>query len=269
MVLGMAGERGDTYSPAVHVLPSRPKRIEFGKSVMIKEVIKQVFKQIGIDLRRTPPTTPHPVVHHGIEVLLDVGANEGQFAQGVRDAGYRGRIISFEPLPEAFLRLKEASQADPQWVVHSRCALGSVCGQVKINIAGNSVSSSIMPMLESHSSAAPRSKYVGTADTEVITLDSVFENYCRPNDRVFLKIDTQGFESEVLRGCSSTLKYIQGVQLELSVVPLYGGQELYPYFFELFRGHGFELWSIIPGFSDIRSGQTLQFDAVFMRTIEK
>jgi hypothetical protein len=122
-------------------------------------------------------------------------------------------------------------------------------------------------MLDAHSSAAPDSIYVGAVETPVKTLASVFENYCNQTERAFLKIDTQGFESEVLTGCLSKLSKITAIQLELSTVPLYEGQELYRYFFDFFESNGFYLWSILPGFANSKTGQHLQFDAVFVNRL--
>lgn len=119
-------------------------------------------------------------------------------------------------------------------------------------------------MLDAHSSAAPESIYIGEVKTPIIALESVFDNYANQAENIFLKIDTQGFESEVLAGCQSKLAQIKAVQLELSTVPLYEGQELYRYFFDFFETNGFYLWSILPGFADDATGQHLQFDAVFV-----
>ena len=93
----------------------------------------------------------------------------------------------------------------------------------------------------------------------------MFESYRKNNEKVFLKIDTQGFEREVLGGLSKNLRNIFAVQLELSIVPLYDNQELYKYFFSFFEENGFILWSLIPGFGNPTTGQLLQFDAIFVR----
>lgn len=232
---------------------------------MLKQLIKHAFRAAGLEVRRLPPVLPAPAVHHGTDLLFDVGANVGGYARQVRQEGYRQRIVSFEPLPDAHAALQEAARHDPLWSVHPRCALGASIGTTHINIARNSVSSSIMPMLSSHESAEPGSVYVGTAQTSVASLDSVFQQYWRSGDKVFLKIDTQGFEAEVLEGCRQSMPHIHGVQLEMSTVPLYAGQKLYPYFFELFERQGFRLWTLVPGFTSLETGQQLQFDAVFFR----
>jgi hypothetical protein len=80
-----------------------------------------------------------------------------------------------------------------------------------------------------------------------------------------LKIDTQGYEMAVLRGAEKMLPRLAGVQLELSLAPLYEGQTLYLELIDWLRARGFDLWSVIPGFVDPSSGRMLQFDGVFFR----
>src|SRR5215470_6869482 len=107
------------------------------------------------------------------DVVLDVGANSGQFALALFNAGFTGRIISFEPLSLAHAALSEAAQNHPDWEIAPRCALGAAVGSAVINIAGNSFSSSLRPMLERHLAAAPQSAYVGSETVHVETLGNV------------------------------------------------------------------------------------------------
>lgn len=230
-----------------------------------KNVIKKLFRAVGLKISRAPEELPSFLIHHRIELVFDVGANIGQYAIAIRDEGYQGRIVSFEPLADAYETLLKKSLSNPLWTIHKRCALGSKPGEAEINISQNSYSSSLLPMLQTHISAAPASTYIGKSKTEVITLDSVFDTYRKSSEKTFLKIDTQGFETQVLDGASKNLQNIFAVQLELSIVPLYDNQDIYKYFFTFFEKNGFTLWSLIPGFADTATGQLLQFDAVFFR----
>jgi FkbM family methyltransferase len=208
-------------------------------------------------------TYKSPINFFKINLLLDVGANIGQYAMHARKGGYKEKIVSFEPLIDAHHILTKASKGDSLWVVHSRCAVGGENSIVDINIAQNSFSSSILPILPSHVLAAPKSKYIGKIETNLITLDSIFNEY-NDNNRIFLKIDTQGFEKDVLDGVLKNLKNIYVIQLELSAVILYENQKLYNYFFSFFNENNFSLWSLEPGFSDKETGRMLQFDAIFV-----
>jgi FkbM family methyltransferase len=229
-----------------------------------KESLKDILKKFGLDVK-IYRRIPSPLVVHKIDLLLDVGANVGQYAMKARAAGYRKRIVSFEPLPSAHESLTENAKSDPSWIVHERCALGSTSGTSEINISRNSYSSSLLPMLPAHAAVWPESVYIGKDTTKVIPLSSIFDAYRRGAEHVFVKIDTQGYESEVLDGAKECLASIIGIELELSVVPLYQSQQLYDYFFRYLCEAGFRLWTLMPGLSDRRTGQVLQFDAIFVR----
>jgi FkbM family methyltransferase len=231
-----------------------------------------MLRSVGYDVIRYRPSSSDSAKlsallrHAGIDLVLDVGANEGQFATELLASGYRGRIVSFEPLGQAHQKLQQAAAREPRWTVHTRCAIGDSDGEVQIHIAGNSVSSSIRPMLEQHARAAPASRYVGTESVPLRRLDDVATPYL-PNAReIFLKVDTQGYEAAVLRGAPALLQRVRAVQLELSLVPLYEGQELWQHFLVLMQAQGFDVWTLLPGFVDDDSGRTLQADAVFVRS---
>lgn len=238
---------------------------------MLKNLIKRALHSVGLELKRlSPSSNPQfqllknlEVV--GVDLVFDIGANVGQFAQSLRSVGYTGGIVSFEPLSTAHKTLCKKASSDPRWSVHPRTAVGDTDGAVEINIAGNSVSSSLLPMLDSHSGAAANSGYVASELTPIARLDTVAPQYLSPNSKYFLKIDTQGFEWAVLNGAAETLKEAAGVLCELSLVPLYEGQYLWRDVVGRLEEHGFTLWAIQQGFTDPHNGRSLQIDAIFLR----
>jgi FkbM family methyltransferase len=202
--------------------------------------------------------------HHGVDLVLDVGANVGQFGLELRRAGYKGRIVSFEPLGDAFAALEAVSRGDPQWqVVHT--ALGAQRGTQTMHRAANSESSSLLNMLPLHVQAAPRARYEGAETVCIETLDGLYDELCAGAKNVYLKIDTQGYESQVLDGATRSLRHIDTVQLELSLVPLYEGQSLIDDLRHRLRAEGFELVALDSSFADARTGHVLQVDGVFRR----
>lgn len=201
----------------------------------------------------------------GIDLVLDVGANEGQFASAIRSFGYSGRIVSFEPLSSAHGRLVRASKRDPRWEVHPRCALGDYDGEVMINVSNYSVSSSILEMSPLHLEAEPRSHNLGQEKVDIFRLDSLLPPYLAGSRNRFLKIDTQGFEWQVLHGGEGSLSAFTGILCELSLVALYQGQRLWLEIIEHLRQKGFGLYALQPGFVHPLDGRTLQVNAIFCR----
>lgn len=197
-------------------------------------------------------------------MVLDVGANIGQYALRLRDSGYNGRIVSFEPLPEAFEILSQRAAKDDTWKCR-RLALGDNDGETSIHVSGHSESSSLLPILDRHIAAKPESAYVGTITVGIERLDSLLPDLLHERDRACLKMDVQGAEMQVLEGASRTLDVVEVIELEMSVVPLYESQ---PLFYEIIRhlySLGFELAWLERGFTEPATGHLLQFDGLFTR----
>jgi FkbM family methyltransferase len=231
---------------------------------------KSVLLALGLQVRRANCATSEVhllrsvIKRLNISAVIDVGANVGDFATAVRAAGFSGRIISFEPCraaAEAF----SVRFADDQLITLFRMAAGRSNSKLQLNLSANSVSSSLLPMLSTHKLAAPASEYVGMETVDVIMLDEALGSVLSGDEKVLLKIDVQGYEKEVLSGATEVLKKCQVLWCELSLVSLYQGQPLWRELIDLVDAEGFQLWTIIPGFSDLTTGQTLQVDALFVR----
>ena len=203
---------------------------------------------------------------YGIDTIIDVGANAGQFARSLRrDVGYRGKIISIEPLPHAYAKLTERFGDDQDWSAFN-LALGDAEGRLPINIAGNSGSSSFLPMLWRHEVAAPRSRYLGQVEVRIARLDGIPDLCAAAQRNAMLKIDTQGYELSVLRGAGDILDYFFLVYLEVSFVPLYENGPLIEDVIGFLRQRRFDPILIKGGFADARASHQLQADILFART---
>jgi FkbM family methyltransferase len=200
----------------------------------------------------------------GIDVVLDVGANSGGYAQQLRRIGFEGRIVSFEPLTDAFAELEEAVAGDPLWTAR-RLALGDADRRAEINIAGNSASSSLLEMDDRHLRSAPESAYVGTEPVKVMRLDSIWPELGLEGARVYLKLDVQGFELAVLEGARSALESVDSLQAELSFVQLYEGAPGYLELISYLGERGFRLAGLEEGHDDVSTGEMLQADGIFVR----
>jgi FkbM family methyltransferase len=203
--------------------------------------------------------------HHNIDLIIDVGANAGQYAQEAFRSGYSGAIHSIEPQADVHARLRQAARGHPRWKVLDAMAVGGEEGMVELSVAGNSLSSSVLPMLDRHIQAAPDSAPVGRATVRQTRLDALYGEQLDPSLPTLLKIDTQGYEPQVLRGAAISLARVRLVQLELSLQPLYAGQQLWLEVMETMRLHGFDVWALQPEFCDPRTGQVLQINGLFAR----
>lgn len=237
----------------------------------INKVFKSLFHSFGFDLHRLRSIS-NPVFQllkalnqFEVDLVFDIGANVGQFSSELRFFGYKGNILSFEPLSKAYIELLHKSEGDSKWEIYPRCALGDHNGEAEINIAGNSESSSLLPMLDSHLSAAPHTAYVDRESVPLRTLDSIAPEYIAQFKHPFLKIDTQGFEWQVLNGAQNVLPYMRGVLLEISLIPLYEGEHAWREIIDRLEHEGFTLWALQQVFTDPLNGRTLQVDGIFFR----
>ncbi len=228
--------------------------------------IQRVIRPLGMELKPRGATgKPGGLMAlQDVDMVLDVGASIGHYGNWIREAGYRGSICSFEPLSAEFSRLQRAAAEDPLWDCR-QLALGAEPGTAEINVAGNSQSSSLLPMLERHEQAAPSSVYIGTETVDVSTVDAIWDEVVGDAKRPFLKMDVQGFELEVLRGAEQSLSRLHGIQAELSLVPLYEGGPLWLEMIHFMLEHGFHVAGLEAGYADPNSGEMLQADGIFIR----
>ena len=238
----------------------------------MRYAVLKLLRRFGYDVQRYGPHSDpmrrlqQAMKRQRVTTILDIGANIGQFGQRLRINGYEGRIISIEPLSTARAKLVAVTRDDPQWNVAKRYALGERCGEVEINIAGNSQSSSVLNMLDRHRVGDPKSAYIGTEKVPLITLDAFLDELPVLADvPLALKIDTQGYEAQVLAGLDRWSKNVKVIQAEMSLAPLYAGSVGFNDLYRMMEERGFRCISIEPNFTDPNTYEVLQTDAIFER----
>lgn len=174
-------------------------------------------RRVGLDVRvlRKTPDLIEFLAHRRVDVVYDVGANVGQFGLWLRRRGYRGRIVSFEPVQAAFEQLKMVAAADSAWTAR-HLAIGAEAGVAAINVSRNSQLSSFKEVADE--TPDPDLAIVRSERVNIDTLDLVS---LEERSATFLKIDTQGFEQPVLDGAREFLAKTTGVMLELPVIHVY------------------------------------------------
>jgi FkbM family methyltransferase len=201
-----------------------------------------------------------------LDVVLDVGANEGQFARELFWAGYQGSVVSFEPQPFVHAQLERAASGNSRWRVAPPLALGAAEGTQTLAVFNRSDMSSFLPATDLAQRAIPELAETARLEVRVATLDSLFDDYVKPHGRALLKMDTQGYEREILDGAKTVLPRIAAILLELSASTLYAGQPRYLDLLNLLEAHGFRLWHLSPGYFCKRTHRLLDFDALLVNS---
>ncbi|MBD2081309.1 FkbM family methyltransferase [Leptolyngbya sp. FACHB-17] len=236
----------------------------------MKELARNLLCSFGYEVNAYNFLRSHEVrrvkflKEQNISLVLDVGANEGQFGALLRRLGYQGKIISFEPVQQVFQTLTKQCQSHSSWTARNE-ALGDFDGYTKINVSAFSQVSSILTA----TGIADTNYWKGNtqAKIQVRRLDSLSDELELNQHQIFLKVDTQGFEENVLRGGKGMLQgqNIQMLEVELSMRSFYSGEKLFPEMLDYIRGLGFELISMSPVHVDSQKGHVLQYDCIFIR----
>jgi FkbM family methyltransferase len=229
------------------------------------QAVRPTFNRLGVDV---VPHGRYEFAQHvrrlGINVVLDVGANEGQFAEMLRKAGYTGHIVSFEPVSSTYDVLVRKVRNDRKWGAVN-VALGETSGQAEILINDtHTTMSSILPMSWSYAKDNEWAKPHRTQAVEIARLDDLWDRYAKSSERVMLKIDTQGYEDQVLNGAEVNLRFITAVQIELSSSSIYQGGRLIGEQIEYLGSQGFRLIDLAPVFRDPMQ-RLVQIDGFFER----
>ncbi len=230
--------------------------------------LRSSMRNAGLDCRRFPE--PGDLEYHlrslDVDVVIDVGASQGEYGALLRTNGFTGQIISFEPLFSAFAILEYATHLDPMWKVFN-CALGETDTEVPIYVAKSSTFSSLLPATDFLRKSASGAEPVTSQITTVRTLSKIWPSLNLDGLRILLKIDTQGSELKVLRGAEALLDRISMIQTEMSLAPLYEGQPPIEELLTFLRERDFVLTDVIRGFGHAASGDLVEVDGIFKRAI--
>lgn len=200
-----------------------------------------------------------------IDLVIDVGANRGQFAQQLRHF-YAGDILSFEPVSSTFNELSKVASTDPNWQVQ-QLALGSQNSSQTIHISNDSVFSSLLNTNE-YCTERFGTKSEGEK-TETITVRRLDEliNTLVPdykNRRIFIKMDTQGYDLEVFQGLGEILDRVQVLQSEISLIPIYQDMPHWTESVRCYENAGFGVIGVFPVSRDA-SGRVIEYDCLMTK----
>lgn len=228
----------------------------------MNRLVRAAYRRLGIIHvgRRRVRDLIDFIESRAIDTVIDVGANVGQFGESLREGGYSGKILSFEPTRAAFETLAKKAAADSRWEVRN-CGVGDAPGTATLHASRLSVFNSILELSDVAGLHDDRMAIDHTEQISIVTLDEVAQNI---RGNILLKIDTQGYERNVMEGARQTIRRVAGILMELPVIHTYKGEwhfhEAMKYMFDL----GFVPAQIqATGYHGLDAASAVDYDCLF------
>lgn len=235
------------------------------------KIIRSIFKSLGYELvnlksglgKGTPENELLKILQTiNTDLVLDIGANRGQFGTALYGYGYAHKMLSFEPLSKAYAELEQNAKGNANWSVYERCCVGHEEGETVIQVSALQGNSSVLDM-KSTPFNVRNSAYIAKETVPQITLGTLNTHLLIQSAKnIFVKMDIQGFEHFVLSALPTANYKINGFYIELSLVKLYDGQEDYLYICNQLKKLGYDLVYVQP--ESIRSNRMIQFNGIFL-----
>ena len=243
-----------------------------GKVASLASKVRRTIHRFGWDLHHYDPdrtletylSTLLPDL--GVNCVIDVGARIGEFGLTLRAIGYRGHILSFEPVRENFETLKRVCADDAQWMAYPY-ALGSDAAESTMNVTEATNFSSFLPPSNFGQNTFPGEIAIKRKESVSIRrLDMIFREVTASIDEpvIYLKMDTQGWDVEVLRGAAGCLDRIVAAQSEMSLISIYDHMPKATEAMTAFEDAGFFASAMYPVSRD-RHRRLLEFDCIMVR----
>jgi FkbM family methyltransferase len=239
----------------------------------LKRTVNRVLHRLGYEFGRYPnPAVLGPHLKklldlYEINCVIDAGACIGQYGRLLRGVGYTGRIVSFEPVAESFAALQSTSRFDGAWLARN-LALGAEERTLLINVTRHPGLCSFLEPAQFIADFVGREAEVKAREEAAMTrLDRIFDDLVAglATPRVYLKMDTQGYDIEVLKGAAGCLDRIVALQTEVATKYQYHGMTGYQEVISYLEERGFQISGIFPVALDERDLTAIEFDCVMVR----
>jgi FkbM family methyltransferase len=233
----------------------------------LRDLLRRLARRAGYEVRQYTPLRSFAAAREALLARTDVAgngdANAGQYGELLRERGYAGRLVSLEPVAEAYEQLRRRAEADGNWEA-VLVAASDTDGELTLNVTSDSRSSSVLRRNERFADKpgwAPKE----SRSVPARRLDGLVDELLRPGERAYLKLDVQGYERSVLEGAGDSLTRFDALELELSVTPLYEGQPALGEMLPLLAERGFRPVSLEPILLD-DEGLLMELDGLFARS---
>ena len=232
--------------------------------------IAKIFGYELIKCKKHPTLSSHIinlVNHCKIDLVLDIGANHGQFGNMLRNEGYKGEIHSFEPVSHSYDSLQKACLNDEKWFVH-KLAMGAADGKDTINVTKASDMSSFLDPNEFGGREFEKMSVAHKEMVEIGTIDGFLPKQITDFNkrRIFLKMDTQGYDLKVLEGSLNVMDYIVCILSEISLIPIYSGMPHYLDALGKYEDYGFSVTGLYPVSREKKSLSVIEMDCVLINS---
>ena len=236
----------------------------------MKRRIHNILYGLGFQLRRIGEISSFEfqrnrlLLINDVDICIDCGANVGAYARSLRDAGYRGAVISIEPSLAAYMKLRRNCANDKKWQAY-HYAVGDFCGIVQLNVTENSVSSSLLSPKPTQFNAKVGATVASVETVTVTRIDRFVQTNLSTFKKIFLKFDVQGYELIALNGATSILDRVCLIELEMSLSTLYEGAVDWLVITNQLRSLGYELIAVQQNTVDKTTARTLEINGIFSK----
>ncbi|TAN42047.1 MAG: FkbM family methyltransferase [Nitrospirae bacterium] len=238
----------------------------------MKRLVRSFFNLFGYDFVKAQYNNAdfekhlsNVIAAKNIDCIIDVGANKGQYGESLRKMGYKGRIVSFEPVKSVFNVLKEKCDKDDRWDCYN-LALGDKKEEKTINVYQSTVFSSFLQANEYSKNIWQSLENVTPEVVNVVRLDDVYAELVGRTGctNCMLKLDTQGYDKQAFDGAIGSLKHILALQSELALIPVYDGMLPVYDVLKIFHEHNFFISGMYPINRD-ESLAVIEYDCVLVK----
>lgn len=233
----------------------------------LKKSIKKIFGLFGIDIRRSQNNDLLKIrwlKNLGINTVIDVGANTGQFASTIHEYLPKAKIISFEPLLDCYKDLINNMKSVDDFRAYNYAVADVNVENFDMHRSSSSPSSSLLKMCNLHKKLFPYSDGESIEKVNIRRLDDII-NDTDIVPEILLKIDVQGTEDKVINGANKVLSKTKVVLLETSFEMLYENQVLFDSIYKMLSSLGFSYKGNWNELRNPEGGELIQADSIFIR----